>query len=392
MRPTDLPEGWRRTTLGEFITLKRGYDLPSAQRHFGPVPIVSSAGVTGWHDEKKVAGPGVVTGRYGTLGEVYYIEGPYWPLNTTLYVKDFKGNDPRFVSYVLREQDFGQRSGAAAVPGINRNVLHQLPVVVPTPWLQLKISAVLSGYDELIENNTRRIRILEEMAQAIYREWFVEFRYPGHEDFPLVDSDLGQIPKGWNAAILSDLVEEMRRGVDPAAVPADTPYIGLEHMPEHSIGISDWGCAREAGSRKYRYEKGEILFGKIRPYLHKVSVPPASGICSTDAIVIRPRSPLDAGLALAIIASDDFVAHAVQTSNGTKMPRANWSVLERWPIALPPRPLLNRFSDFMDSAVGLIHQLVMANRNLKATRDLLLPRLISGEIDVSSLDLAGGTR
>jgi len=172
-----LAPGWSATELGDIVTLKRGYDLPTRQRRPGSVPIVSSSGITGYHDEAKQPGPGVVTGRYGTLGEVFYVDGPYWPLNTALYAQDFHGNDPRFVAHLLRSLNLGASQGAAAVPGVNRNILHRLPVAKPPVPTQRKVAAFLSAYDDQIENNTRRIKILEEMAQRIYREWFVEFRW-----------------------------------------------------------------------------------------------------------------------------------------------------------------------------------------------------------------------
>ena len=122
---------WPEVTLGEVVTLKRGYDLPAQDRQPGPHPVVSSSGITGYHKEAKVSGPGVITGRYGTLGEVHYIVEDFWPLNTTLYVEDFKGNDPRFISYLLQGLDFQAYSDKSSVPGLNRNHLHSEPVRVP---------------------------------------------------------------------------------------------------------------------------------------------------------------------------------------------------------------------------------------------------------------------
>ena len=198
---------WRDTTLGEVVNLKRGYDLPKRLRTNGPFPIVSSSGITGAHSEAKVDPPGVVTGRYGTLGAVWYVDEPYWPLNTTLYVQDFKGNDERFIAYLLESLDLGSLVSSAAVPGINRNHLHPLRVRVPDRSRQASIAAALGACDDLIENNRRRIEMLEEMSRLSYREWFVHFRYPGHEDVELVDSDLGAVPKGWNVRSFSDVAE-----------------------------------------------------------------------------------------------------------------------------------------------------------------------------------------
>ena len=136
----------------------------------------------------------------------------------------------------------------------------------------------LSPYDDLIENNTRRIKILEEMAQAIYREWFVEFRFPGHEQAPMVESELGLIPQGWEVGTLEDLAESVRRNIKPSDINQKTPYFGLEHLPRKSIALSNWDSVDSINSAKLGFKKGEILFGKIRPYFHKVGVAPLDGI------------------------------------------------------------------------------------------------------------------
>jgi type I restriction enzyme S subunit len=281
-----------------------------------------------------------------------------------------------------------QRATGTTVLGIKQRELRMVQIPLPPLDIQRKIAAILSPFDDLIENNTRRIKLVEEMAQRIYREWFIDFRYPGHEDVPLVDSTLGPIPEGWRWKELGEIAAEARLAVDPGSVDPATPYVGLEHMPQRSIAIAGWGLAADAGSQKYQFKAGDVLFGKIRPYFHKVVVPPVDGICSTDAIVIRSRTPWLSGLVLAVVSSDAFVDEAVQTSQGTKMPRANWNVLERYPVPFPPLVLIESFGSFMDDTVAVIHRLVMSNRSLGAIRDLLLPRLIAGEIDVSDLDIA----
>lgn len=148
---------WHDVALGDVCELKRGYDLPIGSRRDGPISVVSSSGPTGWHDKAKVAAPGVVTGRYGTLGQVFYVTEDFWPLNTALYVRDFKGNDPRYVAALLRSMDLKRHDGAAAVPGLNRNQLHTLPVRVPAVPVQRAIANVVQAFDDLIENNRRRV-------------------------------------------------------------------------------------------------------------------------------------------------------------------------------------------------------------------------------------------
>lgn len=151
-----VPDGWQRLELGRVLTLKRGYDLPSTRRTPGTVPVVSSSGITGYHSQSKASGPGVVTGRYGTLGEVYFLENEYWPLNTALYVSDFKGHDPLLVFHMLKSLLRGVGTQKAAVPGVDRNVLHTMLVVWPSVALR-------QAFVENVRDNQQQIRVLATM-------------------------------------------------------------------------------------------------------------------------------------------------------------------------------------------------------------------------------------
>jgi type I restriction enzyme S subunit len=158
---------WIQCRLGDVITLKRGYDLPKQSREQGAVPIVSSSGISDYHNMAMAKSPGVVTGRYGTIGNVYYLTEDYFPLNTTLYVKDFKGNDPRFISYHLKTIDFYSCSDKAAVPGVNRNHLHELETVTPPITEQKAIAHILGTLDDKIELNCKTNETLEAIAKAL---------------------------------------------------------------------------------------------------------------------------------------------------------------------------------------------------------------------------------
>lgn len=161
VRITDgIPEAWYRRELGSILTLKRGYDLPEAKRVSGSFPIVSSSGITGFHNQSKAAGPGVVTGRYGTLGEVYYIESDYWPLNTALYVLDYKGHHPLMVFHLLKVLLKGIITEKAAVPGVDRNVLHAMPVMWPPRKLQ-------EAFVEIVREYQDQLQVLKEMNQKL---------------------------------------------------------------------------------------------------------------------------------------------------------------------------------------------------------------------------------
>jgi len=166
---------WRITTLGEFLTLQRGFDLPMANREEGPYPVIASSGPVGMHKEAMVKGPGVVIGRSGSLGGGQYIQEDFWPLNTTLWVKNFKGNHTRFCYYFLKSMDLGRYNAGSGVPTLNRNHIHPLPVCVPTVNEQQAIACILGALDDKIELNRRMNRTLEEMARAIFKSWFVDF-------------------------------------------------------------------------------------------------------------------------------------------------------------------------------------------------------------------------
>ncbi|MCC5805381.1 MAG: restriction endonuclease subunit S [Opitutales bacterium] len=366
-----------KITLGELIRLQRGFDLTEVQRRPGKVPIVGSAGIHGFHDTAKASGPGVTLGRSGaSFGKVTFVREDFWPHNTTLFVTDFKGNDPAFVRYLLESMDFTSLNSGSAQQSLNRNFLYPVPVPKFNLPTQRKIAGILSAYDDLIENNLRRIKILGEMAQSLYREWFVHFRFPGHESARFVDSALGRTPEGWAVKKLGELADQMRRGVPKGKLDQPFRYVGLEHIPRQSLALDAWEETTELGSNKLTFERGDVLFGKIRPYFHKVSVAPFDGICSADTIVIRSQKPEHRALVTSCVFTEAFVAHATATSNGSKMPRTDWKVLKDYPLLLPPKTLLNRFSAVFEDSISQQQNLISRNQTLRQTRDLLLPKLL----------------
>jgi type I restriction enzyme S subunit len=297
--------------------------------------------------------------------------------------------NPVFLYYYLGQPNVVQwvanQAVGSTLPNLNTSIIRNIKISYPPLITQHKIASILSAYDDLIENNTRRIAILEEMAQSLYQEWFVHYRFPGYEKNKMVESELGLIPDGWKVVTVGNIAKEVRRSVNPATIDPETPYIGLEHLPRKSIALIQWGTAKDIQSTKLVFKQGEILFGKIRPYFHKVGIAPLDGVCSSDTIVIVPISDKYFSLLLCCVSSVDFVDYATSTSQGTKMPRANWDVLTGYSIVLPSINVLADFNDQVRTIVSQIHNLIFRTRNLRHTRDLLLPKLISGEIDVEYL-------
>jgi type I restriction enzyme S subunit len=380
---------WRKCLLGDVINLKRGYDLPYSARSPGRFPVVSSSGITDHHSEAKVRGPGVITGRYGTLGEVFFVEDDYWPLNTSLYVQDFKGNDPRFVYYLLGTLNLSSKNAAGAVPGVNRNHLHALDVCVPSVPVQQRISEILSAYDKLIENCERRIRKLEAMARALHREWFVAFRFPGHESIPHRSSPAGHIPEGWQVKRVPDCVYINPR----VTVPRDgeKPFVPMGCLSNDSMLISD--IESRAGNSGAKFRNGDTLFARITPCLENGKtgfvqfLPDMEAVAcgSTEFIVLRSRT-LTPEFVYCLARSDEFRGVAIKSMSGaTGRQRVQEQCFGDSEIVEPPRALLDQFSCIVVPSFRLIHRLHLQIQNLRQARDLLLPRLLSGQIAVEEM-------
>jgi type I restriction enzyme S subunit len=292
-------------------------------------------------------------------------------------------HDARFVMYFLMSPlgraELFSRTGGAVQQVINLADLKTLKVPLPPKDQQNTIASIISAYDDLIENNRRRIALLEESARLLYREWFVRLRFPGHEHTRIVNG----APEGWRNLKLGDICTDNREMVSPESLEPDTPYIGLEHMPRRSISLSEWGTAEQVTSSKLRLNTGDILFGKIRPYFHKVGIAFTDGVVSSDAFVIRPTAEALKSFVLMTVSSDEFIANTSQAmKEGSKMPRADWKQMIQYPILLPPDGLLADFTETITSITDQLRNLSTQNQKLRTARDLLLPKLMSGEIEV----------
>ena len=292
--------------------------------------------------------------------------------------------DKRFLYHLFntngyRAQVRGSASGATVrhtAPGRIKDCSIRYPSDLQ---VQERIVEVLSAYDDLIENNRRRIALLEEAARLLYREWFVHFRFPGHEHVKITDG----LPEGWERRTLGDVVDVVKDTVKTADFAEDDVHIGLEHIPRRSFTLSDWEPAENLASGKTRFAEGDILFCKIRPYFHKVGFTLRSGLASSDAIVWRVKEIEDWPLVVCATSSDHFVAVASKTvREGSKMPRADVKVLKSYSIPRPPEGLLSVFNDTVLPITQQCKALALQNKALVQARDLLLPRLMNGEIAV----------
>ena len=225
---------------------------------------------------------------------------------------------------------------------LTKDMIKQFVVPMPQPSVQNRICEVLSVYDDLIDNSRRRIALLEEAARLLYREWFVHFRFPGHEHVEITDG----LPQGWEHRTLGEVVDVVKDTVKPSEFAEDDVHIGLEHIPRRSFTLADWEPAKDLASGKTRFTENDILFCKIRPYFHKVGFALRSGLASSDAIIWRVKDTEDWPLVVCATSSDHFVAVASKTvREGSKMPRADWKVLQNYSIPRPSDGLIGVFND-----------------------------------------------
>lgn len=278
---------------------------------------------------------------------------------------------------------------------LTKEFMERLPVHLPKETkIQQNVASVLSTIDAKIDCNNRINAELESMAKMLYEYWFIQFEFLDSNDKPykssggkMVFNDLlkREIPDGWRVVDLSELVDEIRDGVSPENIDSNTPYIGLEHISRKSIVSHMWSTAKDANSTKNAFKKGDILFGKIRPYFHKVWLAIMNGIASTDAIVLRPKNNELSALVLQVIFSNEFVEMASASSTGSKMPRADWKVMREYKVTLPPlnSELLKKYQEFFDSISKILTKNVLESNEILEMRDWLLPLLMNGQVSTS---------
>jgi type I restriction enzyme S subunit len=392
---------WQKIRLGDHCSIGRGSSPRpiNDQRYFenGNIPWVKIADATasvkyiletkyyvndfGASFSRKLPPETLIVAASGTLGFPMFLGVEACIHDGWLYIDEIRDISKDFLYYKLitLQSYFTSKSVGAAIQNINTDILRDTEICIPSIVEQENIVSVLKTYDDTIENNRRRMELLEESARQLYQEWFVRFRFPGYEHTKVVKG----VPEGWARKQLVDICDDIRDTVSPNDMEPATPYIGLEHMPRRSISLSHWGNAADVSSTKLKFCSGDILFGKIRPYFHKVGIAFINGVASSDMIVIRPNSPEMNSLILMTVSSDFFVAQAAQTMReGSKMPRADWKLLKQYPVSVPPVGLLSIFNNTVSAITGQLKVLTLQNIRLCAARDLLLPKLMSGEIEV----------
>lgn len=425
----DFPDHWERCSLYTLAEWVNGLAFRDIQFSTNGMPVIKIAEIKGGiseqtkftqqtFDESVHVRPGDLlfswSGQPETSIDAFWWRGPEGWLNQHVFrVTPAPGIRPPFFYYLLRylKPNFigiARNKQTTGLGHVTKGDLENIEAAYPGEPEQRAIAYILGTLDDKIELNRRMGETLEAMARALFKSWFVDFEpvrakmegrwrkgeslpgLPAHlyDLFPdrLVDSELGEIPEGWTVGTLGAIAEHPRRGVQPESIEPNTPYIALEHMPRRSIALHGWGLADGLESNKFEFRKGEILFGKLRSYFHKVGVAPVDGVCSTDIVVIAPKSWRWFGLVLGHTSSVEFVEYTNAGSTGTKMPRTRWADMARYEVVLPSEPVAEAFSKLVQPLIYLIITSIHESRTLAALRDALLPKLISGELRVKDAE------
>jgi len=284
---------------------------------------------------------------------------------------------PEYAAYYFRSPLFRRNvtsmSSITTRASLNNEMLSALTIRLPGPTEQRAIGSCLKSLDAKIDLLHRQNKTLEAMAETLFRQWFVERR---PEDLE------GEAEEGWEEGTLADVAMNIRDGVQVGAFNADDRYVALEHIDRRRIALQQYGSSADVASNKYRFRANDILFGKLRPYFHKVCLASFAGICSTDVLVIRPKRPELLYYCLFAFFQDDVVEFANAGSGGTRMPRTSWSDLSQYGISLPSGEKLNEFNNVVKPMMDKLQENIPQTATLTVLRDMLLPKLMSGEVRV----------
>jgi len=407
-----LPD-WKSMTWGELATLEYGKGIRGYQNSAGKYPVFGTNGQIGWHEEYLCPKEGIIVGRKGAYRGIHYSHSPFFVIDTAFYIKPIieRSFNTRWAFYQLLDFDINNMDSGSAIPSTSRDAFYSIKLNVPPLPTQRKIASILSAYDDLIKNNLRRITILEEMTQNLYREWFVKFRYPGHENARFVDSPMGRIPQGWGVKILGSLITEHigggwgkdiedKKHTQPGWVIRGTDIpnariCNIVHVPFRFHTNSNLKSRRllpgdivfevSGGSKDQSLGRSLYISSELLSSFKGDDV-----ICASFCKRIQPNSEKFASEILYLSFLDAYTSGEIEQFQvqSTGISNFKWTeYLEKESRCIPPLVIQERFRELIVPIFFEITTLGRKNAILQNTRDLLLPKLISGELDVSLLEI-----
>jgi len=378
------PVNWRPAHLEDLVFFQRGFDITKAEQRPGAIPVVSSSGIQSFHSAAKVEGPGVVIGRKGSLGTVHFINCPYWPHDTTLWSKDLRGNDPRYVYYFIRTMGFERYDVGNSNPTLNRNHIHGLDILIPPLRTQKAIVEILSAYDDLIENNRRRIQLLEQSARLLYKEWFVHLRFPGHEHTKIING----VPEGWERKKIAEVCETLGGGTPSTkvseywdgditwVVPTDITNNNSLVLLESERKITEKGLRKSSA----KLVPAETILMTSRASVGFFAVMDHEVCTNQGFINIVPHDSQSRMYLLFNLLSR--VNEIRSNAKGATYPEISKGRFREMDIIIPGNTHVSQFGTIAYDVIRQVRCLMRSNMNLAKARDILLPKLMNGEVAV----------
>lgn len=420
---------WRKTTLGEVVNFRRGHDLPKTEMKEGTIPVVGSNGIIGYHNQHTTDAPCVSIGRSGNVGNPHIVMEKCWAHNTTLYIDDFKGNDEVFIYYFLQTLNLENFRGGSAVPTLNRNHIHPLPVKLPPLPEQKAIAHILGSLDDKIELNRKMNETLEAMAQALFKSWFVDFdpvidnalaagnEIPeelaeraeqrkaindNHKPLPveirklfpsefIYTDELSWIPKGWKVKSVKNVIQvNPRISLGKGCI---APFADMKALPTAGFSISD--IIKKPYSGGAKFNNGDVLLARITPCLENgktgiVDFLEADevGFGSTEFIVLRPVGAISTPYVACLAREEAFREHCKQAMVGSSgRQRVQNACFSNFYLAIPENTqVLEQFTKLTKANFAKVTKQTAQSRSLATIRDTLLPKLLSGELRIKDAE------
>ena len=377
--------------FGEILELQRGYDLPSSEMINGGIPVAGSNGIIGYHNIAKVKAPCITIGRSGSVGKVHFYDEDIWAHNTSLFVSNFKGNDVKYIYYLLKSKDFAKLCDSSVVPSLNRNFVYPLKTLFETDVCkQQKIATVLSALDDKIALNRRINTKLETMAKRLYDYWFVQFDFPNPDGKPYKSSGgkmeyneviKREIPAGWEVKFLGEVCNFPIDRVSEKNINGKL-YVPIEVIPRNEMSFSETANIEKAASGLCSFDKRSILLSNRRVYFHKVCIAPFGGITRDTVIIINPEDLKNLGFIYQIVNSNHFIDYATLNSYGSEQPVLSTPTVQDYKFVYPNNGIDKIYSNRIDGIINKVLENNLEIRKLTAIRNRLLPLLMNGQVEV----------
>ena len=394
----------RKVRLGDVLTFQRGYDLTHKQMNGGDVAVVGSSEIIGWHNQAKVKSPALLIGRSGTVGRPQYYEQDIWAHNTTLFVTDFHGNDPKFAFYFLRNLNLEDYANSSGVPTLNRNFIHPLIVSYPELLEQEKIVRVLSVIDSKIGLNNKTNSELEAIVRSLYDYWFVQYDFPDESGRPykfnggeMVWSEelKREVPKGWEVGKLGEFVS-MDRGISYTS----KDIADDRGLPMINLASIDTSRNYRTGTLKFFSggHKSDKLVRDGDMLIACTDLTRNADIIGCPVLVPKEFDEYLYSMDLTkITASEDlvdmFLYESLRTdfyhnyikyfASGTNVLHLDLNGINWYEMPIPPVMLQQKFANIVRPLRDKQHDILNENQELVRTRDFLLPMLMNGQVAVS---------